>query len=96
MLIRLSPFAGGVDLSARNAPPELPEGMKPDLGRQALYTPHVLWISQELRADREVSEHLRQLLRRSAEEDSSQASHATRGRQTSRFTGKAGFEMGDE
>ena len=98
-LIRLSPFAGGVDMSARHAPSELPEGMKPDIGDRAFYSPHVKWVVKELGHDLAVLNHMQKLHRDSfeAELPGRQASRdIDHGRYTRRAPGKGGWEVGGD
>lgn len=97
-LIRLSPSAGGAKVSERNAPGQLPDGMKPDFRDRAIHTRHVGWVVQEVRRDREVSNHFERLLREEVERASHKAKAPNEievGRYAPRSAGKRGPEVGD-
>ncbi|HEX8402084.1 MAG TPA: MobA/MobL family protein [Allosphingosinicella sp.] len=98
VLVRLSPFAGGVEMSARGAPEVLPDGMKADFRTIALFKEHVRDVTQWVREDAAVMHHLRETMRRALEDEFNSAgisAESLRGRYARHSPGKTGAEKGD-
>jgi hypothetical protein len=98
VLVHMSPFAGGVEMSAPRAPEVLPDGMKADFRSIALYKEHVRDVAQWVRADATVMHHLGETMRRALDDEFQSAgvsAEISRGRYDRRPPGKAGAEIGD-